>query len=116
MADLAGITAFIFWGRILPFLHKLSLHKAHTDETTVHEPGYKIKQKKSLMPRPADSANTDPLPSALLLCFEILLLHPLPCAVRIEEFHGLSRLLGVPPQVLLIDHSIVIHDEGHDTR
>jgi len=60
MADLAGITAFIFLVRILPFLHKLSLHKAHTDEATVHEPGYKIKRKKSLMPQPAASTQADP--------------------------------------------------------
>jgi len=60
MADLAGITAFIFGARILPFLHKLSLHKAHTDGATVHEPGYKIKRKKSLMPQPAASTQADP--------------------------------------------------------
>jgi hypothetical protein len=114
IADVAGITAFISWARILPFLNKLFLDKTHTDAATVHESGYKIKRKKSLMLRPAASANTDPLPSPLPLCFEILLVHPLPRAVRIEKFHGLSRLLRVPAQIFLIDHSILIHDEGHD--
>jgi len=44
----------------------------------------------------------------------LLLFHPLPRAVRIEELHGLSRLLGVPAQVFLINHSIVIYDKGHN--
>src|SRR5262249_43634853 len=38
----------------------------------------------------------------------------LPRLVRIELRHRLHRRRGVGPEVFLIDHSVVVHDEGHD--
>ena len=45
----------------------------------------------------------------LVRCLELL-----PRLVRIELRHGRRRRSGFGPKVLLIDHPVVVHDEGHD--
>src|SRR5215510_1754165 len=39
-----------------------------------------------------------------------------PCPVRIKRLDRACRLRGVEAEILLIDDTVVAHDEGHDSR